>query len=121
MRNILLKVIAPAVMAIGGVPAIASAHSHGGIGFSFGFGGFYRPAYCAPAVCAPAPAVVYAPTCAPVVVTPPVVYTAPAVVYAPPAVVYTQPVYVVPAPVVVYSRGYYYPHTYFYHVPCYRR
>jgi hypothetical protein len=114
MRNLLLKVMAPAVMAIGGVPAIASAHSHVAIGFSFGFAGnCYQPAYYAPAYCAPAPAVVYA-SPAPVVCTPPVVY-------APPAVVYTQPAYVSPAPVVVYSPGYY-SRPYFYdHVRWYRR
>jgi hypothetical protein len=118
MRNIAIKVLAPAVMAIGGLPAIASAHSHVAFGFSFGFPGYYQSACVAPAYVVPAPAVVYVPAPAPVVVTPPVVYS-------PPPVVYTQPAVVVvsaPAPVVVYSSGYCYSRPFFYdHVRWYRR
>jgi hypothetical protein len=136
MRNMLLKVLAPAVMAVGGVPAIASAHGHADFRFSFGCG--YAPAaYCAPVyapVCAtPAPAVVYTYTAytapAPVVCTPPVVYSAPAVVYAPPAVVYAAPpvvcapsVVVTRAPVIVYPHEHWYSHAVFYdHVRCWGR
>jgi hypothetical protein len=119
MRNLLIKTLAPAVMAIGGIPAIASAHSHVAIGFSFGFPGYcYQRACVAPVYVASAPTVVYAPAPAPVVVTPPVVYSPPPVVYTQPTVIYAP----APAPVVVYSSGYCYPHAYYYgHPHWYRR
>jgi hypothetical protein len=124
LRNIMLKIVAPVALAVCGVPAIASAHSHVDVRFGFGFGGYcYQPVYCAPAYVAPAPAVVYTPVPAAVVVTPPVVYSQAAVVVTP--VPAPAPVVVVtpaPAPVVVYSSGWCYPHRVIYdHVRWYRR